>query len=54
MGDRTLPGDGCDNLWEGFDPFFVGDSPVDLLRFIEEDGKTGVVYPAVNLTAWRI
>lgn len=33
---------------------WVGHSPVDLLRFIEEDGKTGVTYPAANLTAWRV
>lgn len=53
LGDRRRPGSGCVTAWFTFDPIFVGDSPLDMLQFVERRGKVGVRYPAGNLTAWK-
>jgi hypothetical protein len=51
--ERVL-GSGCVWAWGGFDPVFVGNSPVDLVEFMEGvGGRVGVRYPAVNITAWK-
>ena len=48
-GDKTYAGR---LLWcmATFEGVWVGQSPADLLRFIE----VGVIHPAANLTAWRV
>lgn len=29
-------------------------APLDLLKFIEKDGKMGITYPAAGITAWKV
>ena len=54
MGIERVEGSGCVWAWGGFDPIFVGESPVDLLEFVEgQGGRVGVRYPAMNITAWK-
>jgi hypothetical protein len=54
VGLERVKGSGCVSAWGVFDPFFVGDSPVDLLEFVEgQGGRVGVRYPAMNITAWK-
>ena len=55
LGSRTAPGGGsaCVGAWESFDSRYVNTSAIDLLRFIEGEGKIGVIYPPLNLTAWK-
>jgi hypothetical protein len=54
VGMEKVLGSGCVWAWGGFDPVFVGDSPVDLVEFVEGvGGRVGVRYPAENITAWK-
>ena len=55
IGDRTAAGGGtaCSTAWGFFDSIYVNSSALDLLQFIEEDGKLGVTYAPLNLTAWK-
>jgi hypothetical protein len=54
LGNRTLLGAACYNSWFSFDDVYVGEWPADLLKFVEQDGKLEVTFPAVNLTAWKV
>jgi hypothetical protein len=55
FGDRIAAGGGtaCSTAWGFFDSIHVNSSALDLLQFIEEDGKLGVTYAPLNLTAWK-
>jgi len=55
LGSRTAPGGGSAYVgaWELFDSLYVNTSSIDLLRFIEGEGEIGVIYPPLNLTAWK-
>jgi hypothetical protein len=54
LGTEKVVGSGCAGAWGGFEPIFVGEEPVDLLEFVEGDGRVGVRYPALDIIAWRV
>jgi len=47
-------GTACANAWLLFDQISVNESAIDEIQFIEQNGKRGVTYPPLNLTAWRL
>jgi hypothetical protein len=53
LGTEGVVGSGCAGAWGGFEPIFVGEEPVDLLEFVERDGRVGVRYPALDIIGWR-
>jgi hypothetical protein len=54
LGNGSLPGAACYGSWFSFDSAHLGRWPADLLKFVEVEGKIGVTYPAINLTAWKV
>ena len=56
LGSKVFPGGGtaCTNAWLLFDQISVNGSSIDEIKFIEQNGKKGVTYAPLNLTAWRL
>lgn len=54
LGTEGVVGSGCAGAWGGFEPIFVGESPVDLVEFVEGEGRVGVRYPALDIIAWKV
>jgi len=56
LGSKVFPAGGtaCANAWLLFDQISVNESAIDEIQFIEQNGKRGVTYPPLNLTAWRL
>ena len=45
----------CSSAWGDFDSSYTTTgAPLDLLRFVEKDGKMGISYPAAGVLAWKV